>query len=80
MNRTTVVLLAALEAVVVVAIGLGICLVPLTVLWAVQYHLAADWFVFWRAAADVWLVGHGVNLTVVLDARLGASLGLPGAA
>lgn len=80
MNRTTVALLAALEAVVVVAIGLGICLVPLTVLWAVQYHLAADWFVFWRAAADVWLVGHGVNLTVVLDARLGASLGLPGAA
>ncbi|MFF1878270.1 DUF6350 family protein [Leifsonia sp. NPDC058230] len=79
MNRTTVALLAALEAVVVLAIGLAICLVPLTVLWAAQYHLAADWFVFWRAAADVWLVGHGVNLTVVLDAQLGAALGLPSA-
>lgn len=77
MNRTTVALLAALEAVIVVAIGLAICLVPLTVLWATQYHLAADWFTFWRAAADVWLVGHGVNLTVVLDAQLGATLGLP---
>jgi hypothetical protein len=77
MNRTTVALLAALEAVIVVAIGLAICLVPLTVLWAAQYHLAADWFTFWRAAADVWLVGHGVNLTVVLDAQLGATLGLP---
>jgi len=76
MNRTTVALLAALEAAIVVAIGLAICLVPLTVLWAAQYHLAADWFTFWRAAADVWLVGHGVNLTVVLDAKLGASLGL----
>jgi hypothetical protein len=79
MNRTTVALLAALEAVIVVAIGLAICLVPLTVLWATQYHLAADWFTFWRAAADVWLVGHGVNLTVVLDAQLGATLGLPAA-
>jgi hypothetical protein len=76
MNRTTVALLAALEAAIVVAIGLAICLVPLTVLWAVQYNLATDWFTFWRAAADVWLVGHGVNLTVVLDAKLGASLGL----
>ncbi|WP_431278073.1 cell division protein PerM [Leifsonia poae] len=77
MNRTTVALLAALEAAIVVAIGLAICLVPLTILWATQFHLAADWFTFWRAGADIWLVGHGVNLTVVLDAQLGASLGLP---
>ncbi|MFF1572751.1 DUF6350 family protein [Leifsonia sp. NPDC058292] len=79
MNRTTVALLAALEAAIVVAIGLAICLVPLTVLWATQYHLAADWFTFWRSGVDVWLVGHGVNLTVVLDAKLGAALGLPNA-
>ncbi|WP_223691735.1 cell division protein PerM [Leifsonia poae] len=79
MNRTTVALLAALEAVIVVAVGIGLCLVPLTALWAAQYHLAGDWFAFWRASADIWLVGHGVNLTVVLDAQLGASLGLPGA-
>ncbi|GAA1439941.1 cell division protein PerM [Leifsonia poae] len=79
MNRTTVALLAALEAVIVVAIGLGISLVPLTILWAAQYHLAADWFVFWRASADIWLVGHGVDLTVALNAQLGTALGLPGA-
>ncbi|MDQ1579348.1 MAG: hypothetical protein QOD05_123, partial [Microbacteriaceae bacterium] len=48
MNRTTVALLAALEALIVVAIGIGIALVPLTVLWAAQYHLAIDWLVFWR--------------------------------
>ncbi len=75
MNRTTVALLAALEAVIVVAIGLAICLVPLTVMWAVQYHLGTDWFVFWRAGADIWLVGHGVNLTVALDAQTTAALG-----
>lgn len=79
MNRTTVALLAALEAAIVVAIGLAISLVPLTILWAVQYHLAADWFAFWRASADIWLVGHGVNLTVSLGAQPAATLGLPGA-
>ena len=80
MNRTTVALLAALEAVIVAAVGLGIALVPLTILWAAQYHLAVDWFIFWRAAGDVWLVGHGVNLTIAVDPLTAATLGLPGAA
>lgn len=80
MNRTTVALLAALEAVIVAAIGLAICLVPLTVLWAAQYHLAGDFAVIWRATADIWLLGHGVNLTVTLDPQLVGSLGLPAAA
>jgi hypothetical protein len=80
MNRTTVALLAALEALIVVAIGIGIALVPLTILWAAQYNLSIDWLVFWRAAADTWLVGHGVNLTVSLDSLTATSLGLPGAA
>ncbi|MFK3669669.1 DUF6350 family protein [Leifsonia aquatica] len=79
MTRTTVSLLAALEAVIVAAIGLAIALVPLTILWAVQYQLGADWIVVWRAAADIWLVGHGTNLTVTLDAQTVATLGLPGA-
>lgn len=80
MNRTTVALLAALEAAIVAAIGIGICVVPLTVLWAAQYHLTGDFAVVWKAAADIWLVGHGVNLTVTLDPQTVGSLGLPGAA
>lgn len=80
MTRTSVALFAALEAVIVAAVGLGICLVPFTLLWAVQFHLGADFLVVWRAAADVWLVGHGVNLTVQLDEQTVAVLGLPGAA
>ncbi|WP_025156670.1 cell division protein PerM [Leifsonia aquatica] len=79
MNRTTVALLAALEAVIVAAIGLAIAVVPLTILWAAQYQLGADWLVVWRAAADIWLVGHGTNLTVALDPQTVATLGLPGA-
>lgn len=76
MNRITVVLLAALDALIVVAIGIGIVLVPLTVLWATQFHLAVDWSVFWKAAADIWLLGHGVNLTFALSPATAAALGL----
>jgi len=79
MNRLTTALLAALEAVIVVAIGVGIALVPLTVLWATQFGLAIDWVTFWRAAVDVWLLGNGVDLTVQLDPAVVTALGLPGA-
>lgn len=75
MNRSLTALFAALEAVVVVGVGIGIPLVPLTVLWAVQYGFAVDWVVFWRASADIWLVGHGVDLQVTLDSVLAASIG-----
>ncbi|MBX0301067.1 hypothetical protein K2F54_13910 [Cryobacterium sp. 1639] len=79
MNRITTALLAALEALIVVAIGVGIALVPLTILWGTHYGLGIDWFVFWRAAVDVWLIGNGVDLTVLLPVQMAASLGLPGA-
>jgi hypothetical protein len=77
MNRSLTALFAALEAVLVVGVGIGIPLVPLTVLWAVQYGFAVDWVVFWRASADAWLVGHGVDLQVTLDSTLATSIGAP---
>ncbi len=77
MNRSLTALFAALEAVLVVGVGVGIPLVPLTVLWAVQYGFAVDWVVFWRASADTWLVGHGVDLQVTLDSVLATSIGAP---
>lgn len=79
MNRITTALLAALEALIVVAIGVGIALVPLTILWGTHYGLGIDWFVFWRASVDVWLLGNGVDLVVQLPVDLSASLGLAGA-
>ena len=79
MNRPLTALFAAFEAALVVAIGIGIPLAPLTVLWGVQYGFASDWAVFWRAAVDVWLVGHGVDVRVQLDPALVIGLGLPGA-
>ena len=77
MNRSLTSLFAALEAVLVVGVGIGIPLLPLTVMWAAQYGFAVDWIVFWRAAVDSWLLGHGVDLQVSLDAALAVGLGMP---
>jgi hypothetical protein len=79
MNRQLTLLFAALEALLVVAIGIAIPLVPLTLLWGIHYGLAIDWTVFWRAAVDIWLVGHGTDITVVLDPAVTKSLGLAAA-
>lgn len=77
MNRSLTALFAALEVALVVGVGLGIPLLTLTVMWGVQYGFGVDWIVFWRAAVDVWLVGHGVDLRATLDEALATSVGLP---
>lgn len=79
MNRPITALFAALEALLVVGIGLGIPLVPLTLLWAFQYGLQVDWTVFWRASVDTWLVGHGADLHVRLDPVTAITVGFPDA-
>ncbi|MFB6609932.1 DUF6350 family protein [Agromyces sp. NPDC056379] len=79
MRRTTIALLAGLEASVAALIGLGIALVPLMLLWAVHFGLAVDVTLFLRAAADVWLLGHGVDLVLQLDPVTAEQTGLPGA-
>jgi hypothetical protein len=79
MNRPLTALFAALEALLVVGIGVGISLVPLTILWAVQYGLQIDWIVFWRASVDIWLLGNGGDLYITLDHLTAASVGFPAA-
>lgn len=79
MNRPITALFAALEALLVVGIGLGIPLVPLTLLWAFQYGLQVDWTVFWRASVDTWLAGHGVDLHMMLDPITAITVGFDGA-
>lgn len=78
MNRTLSALFSALEAVIVLAVGLAIPLAPLTALWAVQYGFAPDWTGFWRLAADAWLLGHGADIQVALGAATLRSVGLAG--
>lgn len=78
MNRHLVALVAALEAFLALAIGIGIPLVPLSFMWAIRLDLGLGWDVFWRAAVDIWLAGHGVDFTITLDPKLVAAINLPG--
>jgi len=79
MTRRLTLLFSAFEALLVVAIGVAIPLVPLTILWAAQFGFAPDWAIFWRGAADIWLIGHGVDVTFTLDPTTAAALGVTGA-
>lgn len=79
MNRPLTAVFAALESLLVVGIGVGIPVVSLTFLWAFQYGLQVDWVVFWRAGADVWLVGHGADLTLTLSTSAASATGISGA-
>ncbi|MDH6179993.1 hypothetical protein M2152_000175 [Microbacteriaceae bacterium SG_E_30_P1] len=78
-SRPLTALFAALEALLVVAIGLAIPLVPLSIQWVVQFGFGPDWLIFWRTAVDIWLLGHGVDVTFTLDPAIAGALGLPGA-
>jgi hypothetical protein len=79
MNRPATVLLAALDALIGAAIGVGIALIPLTILWATQFGLAIDWLAFWRAAGSIWLLGNGVDLLLAIDPDTALRLGIAGA-
>ena len=79
MTRRLTALFAALEALLVVGVGIGIPLVPLTLMWALQYGLQLDWIVFWRGAVDTWLLGHGADVRFTLDPAVAASTGIPAA-
>ena len=76
MNRQLTALFAALEAALVVGVGVGIPLLPLTVLWGAQFNFALDWAVFWRTSVDIWLIGHGVDVTVTMAPELATALGI----
>ncbi|MGB3909183.1 MAG: DUF6350 family protein [Pseudolysinimonas sp.] len=80
MTRRLTMLFAGLESLLVLAIGVAIPLAPLTIVWGVHFGFAPEWTVFWRAAVDVWLLGHGVDVTFTLDPLLAEALGMPAAA
>ncbi|MBN9140827.1 MAG: hypothetical protein J0H23_08370 [Micrococcales bacterium] len=77
MTRRLTVLFAGAEALLVAAIGVAIPLLLATLLWAFQFGFGPDWTGFWRASVDVWLIGHGVDVTFVLDEATAATIGAP---
>jgi hypothetical protein len=64
--------MAAFEAVMVAAIGVGILLAPMTVIWLVENDPTIDWFVAFRTSADIWMLAQGAHLMVAAGA-LGSS-------
>lgn len=80
MNRLLTAVFSALEGVLVVGIGLGIPLVPLTLLWALEFDLRIEWIQFYRVSGVSWLLGHGVDMNVRLGSAVAESLALPAAA
>ncbi len=56
----------------VAAIGVGILLAPMTVIWLVENDPTIDWFVAFRTSADIWMLAQGAHLMVPAGA-LGSS-------
>lgn len=78
MTRRLTALYSALEALLLVGIGIAVPLSILTIMWAVQFGFQIDWVVFWRAAVIIWMLGHGVTVTLQLDPETVAALGVVG--
>lgn len=77
MRRLLSAALSALDALALITVGVGIVVVPATLVWAVQFGVAANFLDFWRTSVNIWLVGHGVDITLSLDPVLGALWGVP---
>ncbi|GMA91268.1 cell division protein PerM [Homoserinibacter gongjuensis] len=77
MTRRLTLLFAGFEALLVAAIGVAIPLLLATLMWAIQFGFGPDWAIFWRGAVDVWLIGHGVDVTFTLDELTAATIGAP---
>lgn len=73
LNRRLTFLTSALEALLAVAVTLGVLVVGLTLLWAVENNGTTDWIVAYRAAADIWLSAHGVGIGVAHQTIAGIS-------
>jgi len=78
--RWLTVLFGAFEALIVLAVGLAIPLALGSLVWALHLGFGPDWVVIWRAAADIWLLGHGVDLTFQLDPATVELLAISGSA
>lgn len=62
MPRVLLILLAALDSVLAVAVGVALALAPLALAWT--FVPAPDWAALWPVAGTVWQFGHGTPLHV----------------
>ena len=66
MNRLLVALLAALDALIVVAVGVVAVAAPLTLLWVAGFDGTADWTALWTTTVRIWQASHFVPVDITL--------------
>ena len=76
MNARFVALATVLDVVVLVGLGVGIFIAPLTLVWAFDDGFSTDLVTSWGVAVDGWLLGHGVPLAISVPQDLADSLAL----
>ncbi len=64
-----------MQALLLIAVGLGITLAPLTISWLIENDASTPWSVSYQASVDVWLAAHGVP--ILFAASKFASLSVP---
>ncbi|MFM6963335.1 MAG: DUF6350 family protein [Micrococcales bacterium] len=64
MNRRLTAGVGALQALTTMAIGLGVLVVPLLILWLVEQNGMTNVLVSYRSAVDLWLLAQGVPIDV----------------
>lgn len=77
MNRLLVALLAALDAVIAVAVGLVAVAAPLTLLWVFGFPGVEDWAALWPTTVRLWQFGHFVPVEITLPAEYLTATGIP---
>lgn len=79
MRRLVSALVAAVDAAAIFVLGLGSILAVGTALWVGQWGFSPDYHAVYQSSAVIWLLGHGVDVAITVDAGLAGSLGLSGA-
>lgn len=73
MHRLVIALLAALDAVITAAVGLGIIVAPLALFWATT---GGGWGSLWPTSGTIWQAGHFVPLHIDVPEVLARTLGV----
>lgn len=74
MKARIVAVQTVLDVVVLMALGLSLIFLPLSLIWAFDDGFSTDLSVSWAAAVDIWLLGHGVPLVFSIPQELADSL------
>lgn len=75
MKRRVTFVVAAVQALMLIAVGVGITLAPLTVSWLLENDSSTPWSVSYQTSVDVWLAAHGVP--ILFAASKFATLAVP---